>query len=177
MTNIVYVDFAKRTKGLYSDKLALHFPPLYRILSSATADELQAIGMMDVSPFSECVDYTINDNIDVFGEYRRDIVRGVDANFPRSLVIRHHAGKHSALDYLHGAEDGGARANDIVVQTDEGFFTLIEIPTRSSFGGPMVFYGGWYETNNIIGQDYWEIAIDHNGEEKVNTSLASYEDD
>lgn len=178
MSNVIEVKFRKASqRGVYCQPLKLYFPPLYRVVSSATEEDLSVFQTaMEIAPFENCIGYSIDPDEDIFGLQERKIVNHILEDTGSSVVIRHHRSQQSASEYLEGAHDAGIphEHTGSIIQTDDGYFSFMQRPTRSHWRGPTVFYGAWYFTDkNPFGSDYWEMRIDNLGETTVGEYLTS----
>ena len=76
-----------------------------------------------------------------------------------------HESSEEALTYYEGLSDYGADyCGDPICQNDDGIFTLITRPTRSSWPGPLIIYcAANVPADNVIGEDSWELAVAPDG--------------
>jgi hypothetical protein len=125
--------------------LNLRFPTVYRIVESATREQLDYYRVYDQEPYTGLNHYSLYslvDNRGYFGTIERTAISTLDPAMDTvSLVIRYHRSRETARCYLHCIEDFGVDDLDNSEhQTEEGVFTLIKRPTQPNWPGPLIIY-------------------------------------
>jgi hypothetical protein len=138
------------------------------LCKSLSGEELDEFGVIDVEPGKRFIHYTLSDesSADRYpGTIERASIRGMPDRDGPSLVIRRHTAEEHAYGYLAALsdicdeEDNGSG----LCRTDQGLFTLTPRPNRADFSHPLVIYLAEYPTNNIVGSDYWYLALAPDG--------------
>jgi hypothetical protein len=156
--------------AVFCQPLNLRFPTVYRIVQSMTREQLDKHGLHDEEPFKDCNYYTLtgpdNDAARFPGTIDRTRLRNLDPAIDCvSLVIHLHRSRAEASAYLMALFDYGVEhGSEPICRTEQGIFTLISRPTKSSWPGPLIIYcADTVPADNIIGKDSWEVAVAPDG--------------
>jgi hypothetical protein len=157
-----------RPGGVLCPPLGITFPALTRIVQSLSREELDEFGVTDVEPGKHFIHYTLSDesSADRYpGTIERASIRGMPDQDGPSLVIRRHTAEEHAYGYLAALGDISDEEGNgsELCRTDQGLFTLAPRPNRADFPHPLVIYLAEYPTNNIVGSDYWYLALAADG--------------
>lgn len=95
-------------------------------------------------------------------------IRGLPADAEYSLLIRRHATPDAARAYLAGATDvltapETYRCFEPVRFTDDGIFTMVQIPTKATWDGPTIVHIADYPSERYDGPEFWIFGLDQDG--------------
>lgn len=157
--------------GFRCDRYGLRFPSVWRhvnIITQADLDQHAVAAGVDLRLFkpSAGVFYTLGneEQFGGIGSLHSEAVETIPMNDADwSLLVRHHATQESAEGYGIAVVDDlnfDETRCDSAVQTVDGWFTLLKIPTKESWLGPCLVYIAERPDG-----ERWRIRVAPDGEE------------
>jgi len=141
------------------------FPPIFKITETITFEHVLRLrdeGLEDAFRVNVGVftHYTLKSDLDIYtGAVDAEVLKSLDDDAGKSLLVRWHSATEQAIAYLEGIADALGSSPHFILRTAHGAFTLIEIPTTDMWPGPMVFYTARYShEDGLYGQKRLEFS-------------------